>query len=713
MSRQADRNRAGARNARRSDVSNSLCQQLEQRVLLSSSYLVDTEPVLRVDDIAGYIGDIDGGGASDVLTGDGLISFETGDYIWRRDDLELYRPHAVPDLNGDGVPDLVGVRILDNGARNVIPFVDEFQRDRFVRGPVLIFSGATGDPLGASATPDNFSEFGQISDLDIVEDINSDGVLDYRIDLKATNDQPPVYAYLDGVTLAELNAPAERPALADLSAFGRQDPGDDLAIAVGELTDLNGDGIAERIAPRPESEGPGFVIIDGATGAIASRFEIAGSGQNLLDVEVLDAGTFRITTGLERSLIGYTTVPRSGIFEDVEPGNITITDISISSIDVETSAAEVLDLATRGELSIQAVRNFDGSVTIWQRSTLGEAWRKLDSAVIDNDLQELTSVDAGFAPDTGNIRIYGVGPGQVTFAELESDGTWYVVGLAGLAGQPTIGRPTSPEPPALLPFDDFAHTTDASGREYIFVDQFVFTSEDGRNWQATNLIEALPDINPFVFTASEDPGPNSVTAAAFATPWNTVHAIYHDSIANIYAVWIDASDANATWRVTHLNRALSANGGYQSFADTLSRSTDIGVAVTAWNGLHIFWGNGNALWWVPDNRDGTWNLERALFSGDDAVAISLPWGGMSLISRDDPTASSALVTTWWAPGKTGWTTEQLGDDIGLPALSSSPKISHAQSGSMTITATDTGSRLIVADWTPATNTWTWDYITSE
>ncbi|NUQ51482.1 MAG: peptidylprolyl isomerase [Phycisphaerales bacterium] len=137
---------------------------------------------------------------------------------------------------------------------------------------------------------------------------------------------------------------------------------------------------------------------------------------------------------------------------------------------------------------------------------------------------------------------------------------------------------------------------------------------------------------------------------------------------------------------------------------------DITTYVTSWNGMNVAGldsdGKIQVVWWAPGlsawTTDNLSDLTGAPAITGTLTSYLTSWGGINLAGTD---AGGKLNVTWWVPGS-NWVTNNLTDQFSGPTLVTTSVSSYVTPwGGLNITGLDANGKINVYWWAPGMTDW--------
>lgn len=175
----------------------------------------------------------------------------------------------------------------------------------------------------------------------------------------------------------------------------------------------------------------------------------------------------------------------------------------------------------------------------------------------------------------------------------------------------------------------------------------TFRTADGE-WRRVNLVE--DHFRPF----GREYEPVASSLVTLSTPWGGLSVAYLDATGDVRTAWW--APGLVLWLPDNLS--LNAGGAPKLHGNLVSNSTSwggLGVTGTDLDGdlLTLWWAPGQFTWQNTKLVDGTPPRLDPL----SLAAWTTDWGGMNIIGLD--LESGKLTAYWWAPGRDGWTAEEV------------------------------------------------------
>lgn len=166
------------------------------------------------------------------------------------------------------------------------------------------------------------------------------------------------------------------------------------------------------------------------------------------------------------------------------------------------------------------------------------------------------------------------------------------------------------------------------------------------------------------------------------------------------------SSGNYTWTFANIaTRDLIPNGKTMP-----AWVGDITTYVTSWNGLNVAGLDSNGkiqvVWWAPGlsawTTDNLSDLTGAPAITGTLTSYLTSWGGINLAGTD---ANGKLNVTWWVPGA-NWVTNNLTDQFAGPTLVTTSLSSYVTPwGGLNIAGLDANGKINVYWWAPGMSDW--------
>ncbi len=225
---------------------------------------------------------------------------------------------------------------------------------------------------------------------------------------------------------------------------------------------------------------------------------------------------------------------------------------------------------------------------------------------------------------------------------------------------------------------------------------WLFTQDESGAWSRRNLTTEVTGAELLA---------GSLTAFISTDGLAYVAGVAADGDVMLYAQTLQSGDNGVVWRAENLSDTLRGRG-----LTPPVYAGELTSYVTSWNGLNIGGLDANGdiqtVWWAPGLPAWTTNNLSDL-TGAPALAGGLKpyltsWGGINLAGAD---ATGDLTTTWWVPGG-AWQTFNFTESLDGPQLDPASTTTYVTSwDGLNIVGLDADGNLTVYWWAPGLESW--------
>ncbi len=339
-------------------------------------------------------------------------------------------------------------------------------------------------------------------------------------------------------------------------------------------------------------------------------------------------------------------------------------------------------------------RDSNGAVNLFERD--GDVWSRIDlTGLATGEVSPGVTVWVDSFTGLLNVALVTSGEGLVVL-ERGVDDVWQSVQLAaGLEGARAIATNLV----RMTAGDGRVTLAGLTGEGELVTYQQGALDADGRaTWRFSSIGAdlALAGVSMPTIVGG---------FTSFVTAWDAHNIAGLNEAGEIIAFWW--APGRTSWAMTNLSAATGApaiTGGLTAF-------------LTPWGGINV--GGVNAegelvvTWWVPsaEPRWRTTDLTAAAngprLSSAGVSAFVTPWGAMNVAGFR---ADGTMVVYWWAPGRTGWSTAAIGDQMpGAPSIERAVTGISSASGQISVAGLSESGELVRYWWAPG-ESWTYEVL---
>ena len=339
-------------------------------------------------------------------------------------------------------------------------------------------------------------------------------------------------------------------------------------------------------------------------------------------------------------------------------------------------------------------RDAGGAINLFER--VGDAWSRIDlTGLATGDVSPGVTVWVDAFTGLLNVAMVTSGDGLVVL-ERGADDVWQSVQLAeGLEGAEAIAT-------------NLVRMTAGDGRvtlagqtaegELVTYQQGVLDGDGRATWSFSSIGDDLASAGVSM--------PTIVGGfTSFVTAWDAHNIAGLNEAGEIIAFWW--APGRDSWAMTNLSAATGApaiTGGLTAF-------------LTPWGGINVGGVNADGelvvTWWVPSAQPQWRTTDLTAAAGGPKLsdagvsAFVTPWGAMNVAGfREDGT----MVVYWWAPGRTGWSTAAIGDQMtGAPSIERAVTGISSATGQISVAGLAESGELVRYWWSPG-ESWTYEVL---